>query len=182
MAKSHAITGLAAWVVVAPLLHLHALDPAGLSLVLVGSLVPDIDHPASAVGRRCWPVSAVISGAFGHRGITHSAVAVAAAVALLARNGWSRAGTAAFAIGYLSHLAADMLSPRGLRLAWPLKGTWSLPVYSTGKMSEAVVVAGLCVLAGWVALRGMDAHGVPHALRTWLDQVLLPTARPGARG
>lgn len=121
IAKSHAIIGLASWIVVAPLLHLPPLSPTGLALAFVGSLLPDIDHSSSWVGRRSRPVSTLVSGVFGHRGITHSALAVAALIVVLMHGGYARAITAALAVGYLSHLAADMLTPRGLRLAWPLR-------------------------------------------------------------
>jgi inner membrane protein len=154
IAKSHAIIGVASWIVVAPFLHLPSLSSTSLALAFVGSLLPDIDHPSSWVGRRSRPISTVVSGVFGHRGITHSAVAVVALVALLTHTGYARAITSALAVGYLSHLAADMLTPRGLRLAWPLRKTWAFPVCTTGSPAEAIVVAGLCLLAGFCLLRG----------------------------
>lgn len=165
MAKSHAVVGLASWIVVAPLLHLPPLGPAGLALAFVGSLLPDIDHPASWVGRRLRPVSTAISGAFGHRGITHSAIAVVTLVLLLEHGGYTRSVTSALAVGYLSHLAADMLTPRGLRLLWPLRTTWSLPLCHTGSPAEAVVVTGVCVLAGLRLLGN-------HSLQTYLPHLL----------
>ena len=171
IAKSHAVTGLVSWVVAAPLLHLSPWNPVSLALALGGSLLPDIDHPASWVGRRSQPVSTVISGVFGHRGITHSALAVVALVTLLGHGGYSRSITAAFAVGYLSHLAADMLTPRGLRLAWPLRKAWSVPVYNTGSPAEAAVVAGICVLGGCVVFQG-EAHGLFHAVRHWVGREL----------
>lgn len=169
MAKSHVIVGLASWIVVAPLLHLPPLSPAGLALTLVGSLLPDIDHPASWVGRRSRPVSTAISGVFGHRGITHSALAVVGLVVLLRHGGYTRIITSALAVGYLSHLGADMLTPRGLRLAWPLRATWSLPLCNTGSPAEAIVVAGLCLLAGFCLLGGHPLQAqIPHFLHQWL--------------
>lgn len=163
IAKSHAILGLASWIVAAPLLHMAPLNPAGLALALIGSLLPDIDHPASWVGRRSRPISSVVSGLFGHRGITHSALAVVGLVVLLRYGGYTHAMTSALAIGYLSHLAADMLTPRGLRLAWPLRKTWALPICNTGSPAEAVVVASLCLLAGFWLLQShpLQSH-IPH--------------------
>jgi inner membrane protein len=160
IAKSHAIIGLASWIVVAPLLHLPPLSPTCLVVAVAGSLLPDIDHPTSWVGRRLRPISTVVSRVFGHRGITHSAVAVVALVVVLLYGGYARAMTSALVVGYLSHLAADMLTPRGLRLAWPLRTTWRLPLCNTGSRAEAVVVAGLCLLAGFCLLGGhsLQAH------------------------
>jgi inner membrane protein len=111
MARSHVVVGLAAWIAAAPLLRIPALDPAFLGLALAGSLLPDVDHPRSWVGRRTRPISTTIAAVLGHRGITHSAIAVPAIVQLLSDAGYRRAGIAALSVGYLSHLTADMLTP-----------------------------------------------------------------------
>jgi inner membrane protein len=124
MARSHVVVGLAAWIAAAPLLRIPALDPAFLGLALAGSLLPDVDHPRSWVGRRTRPISTTIAAVLGHRGITHSAIAVPAIVLLLSDAGYRRAGIAALSVGYLSHLAADMLTPQALQLMWPLRGNW----------------------------------------------------------
>ena len=151
MAKSHVVVGLATWVFTAPVLHISAVDPRYLGLAVAGSLLPDIDHPQSWVGRRTRPVSTAIAAALGHRGVTHSAVAVAGLAVLLVYAGYRRGGISALAIGYLSHLGADMLTPRGLRLAWPLRGAWGFPLCRSGSYMEAIIVlALLCALVWWL--------------------------------
>ena len=149
MARSHVIVGLASWIAVAPALHLPVIDPLGLAIVVLGSLLPDIDHPKSWVGQRTRPVSTAIASALGHRGVTHSAIAVVALTALLLHAGYARGAVAALTVGYLSHLAADMLTPRGLRLAWPFPGTWSLPLCRTGSAMENLIVL---LLIGGISL------------------------------
>jgi inner membrane protein len=149
MARSHVIVGLATWIAAAPMLHLSSLDPICLGLVVAGSLLPDIDHPKSWVGRRTRPISTVIASALGHRGITHSAIAVIGLTMLLIHAGYWRGGVLALAVGYLSHLAADMLTPQGLRLAWPLPGTWGVPLCRTGSGMESVIVLVLVVGISW---------------------------------
>jgi inner membrane protein len=149
MAKSHVVIGFAAWVVVAPLLHRSPFDPIDLGLAIAGSLLPDIDHPQSWVGRRTRPVSTVIARSLGHRGITHSALAVVGLVAALLWAGQRRDAVTALAIGYLSHLAADMLTPRGLRLAWPLRRSWGVPLCRTGSPAEALIVLGVACGLVW---------------------------------
>ena len=42
----------------------------------VGSLLPDIDHPQSVIGKRHKVVSNVTRTAFGHRGVTHSFIGI----------------------------------------------------------------------------------------------------------
>lgn len=172
MAKSHVAIGLASWIVAAPLLHLSLFDPSSLALAVGGSLLPDIDHPQSWVGRRSRPISTVVSSMLGHRGITHSAIAVIVLVSLLLYGGYSRAISSALAVGYLSHLATDMLTPRGLRLAWPLRKTWSLPLCHTGSAAEPTIVVGLCALALWTSLHSMGMHRTGQVAQAWLAQPL----------
>ena len=149
MARSHVVVGVAAWIGVGPLLGHSAVDVFYLGLAVVGSLLPDVDHPASWVGRRSRPFSTVVAALLGHRGFTHSAIAVLGLVALLSQAGYRHGAVSALAVGYLSHLAADMLTPRGLRLAWPLRRVWSLPICRTGSPMEAVIVLALVCGIGW---------------------------------
>ena len=159
MARSHVAVGLAAWIVAAPLLRLPLLDPAYLGLAVVGALLPDLDHPKSWIGRRSRPFSTALGTALGHRGFTHSAVAVLGLVALL-QAGYHPGAVSALSIGYASHLAADILTPQGLRLTWPLRLTWRVPIYRTGSRMEAVVVVAVMVAVGWwVATHWPLPHG-----------------------
>jgi inner membrane protein len=141
MAGSHIALGAAAWFAAAPRLGLPALEPVSLGLAVFGALLPDIDHPKSWVGKRVWPVSVLCARLFGHRGMTHSLIAVAGCAALLLDGRVPRSIAAPLVVGYLSHLVADLLTPGGLRLAWPMKGVWSLPLCRTGSAFEPLVVA-----------------------------------------
>ena len=138
------------------------------SLAVFGALLPDIDHPQSWVGRRTRPVSTALAAALGHRGITHSALAVAFLVVLLLHGGLRQSSVAALAVGYLSHLAADMLTPRGLRLAWPLRPIWGVPLCRTGSPMEALIVSALIGLILWCVLAGGHV-ALPH----WLSRLRL---------
>lgn len=149
MAGSHVAVGLAAWAWAAPRLGLAAYDPAGVALALAGSLLPDIDHPGSWLGRRVRPVSDLVCGLLGRRGCTHSMIAVVLCAAALRHHGPARGLLCPLAVGYLSHLAADLLTPRGLRLAWPLPQGFAVPLCRTGSPVEPLLVVG--VLA-WTAL------------------------------
>jgi len=170
MAPSHVAVGLATWVVAAPVLSLPMLQPLSLGLVVAGSLLPDIDHPASWVGRRTRPLSSCIAAILGHRGITHSLVAVAVLVVSLLESDYHQAQIWPLAIGYASHLMADMLTPRGLRLAWPMRRNWSIPLCRTGSPTEGIVVALILGLAWWSV-----SHGPPRRPDT---MVVNAPARP----
>ena len=152
MAGSHVVVGMAAWTLAAPHLGLSPLDPAALAMAAAGSLLPDIDHPRSWVGRRAWMISRPLAATIGHRGLTHSIVAVIVCCLLLRWQGLSRAVLAPLMVGYLSHLGADLLTSSGLRLAWPLRQRCAIPLCRTGSPGEAVIVAAMVVWLGATAL------------------------------
>jgi len=121
------------------------LNPITLAAGAFGALLPDIDHPSSTIGRRVWPVSLLISGVFGHRGITHSLFAVAAILGGAAFYQSSMPDwIIAMATGYLSHLAADWLTPSGIPLLWPNRCKFASPhPIRTGGIGEFMLTAGL---------------------------------------
>ncbi len=82
-------------------------------------LLPDIDHPKSFLGQRLKWISKPIARAFGHRGFTHSLLAVFALLAtfyLKVPESWFIPADAlqGMVLGYLSHILADMLTPAGV--------------------------------------------------------------------
>lgn len=156
MAASHVAVGVSAWAVAAPFLTGHAADPLGLGLAALASLAPDMDHPQSWFGRRIAPLSHLVSAIFGHRGITHSALAVG--MCAWAAGMWGgQMGIWPLVVGYVSHLLADGLTPAGVPLLWPLKTRFALPVARTGGLVEwgivALVMAGAAWATGWTPLR-----------------------------
>ncbi|MDB5372820.1 MAG: metal-dependent hydrolase [Belnapia sp.] len=180
MAGSHVALGAAAWMAAAPYFGQPALEPLALGLAVLGGLLPDVDHPKSWVGKRLRPVSDVVAGVFGHRGITHSLLAVVACWWVLRHQAVPAAVAAPVVVGYLSHLFGDLLTPGGLRLSWPFKGTWALPICRTGSAFEPLVVA-LLVAAAWasVADRPQPRAMLEHiGLCLNCEALPLPPARP----
>lgn len=141
MAGSHIAVGVAAWAWAAPHLGLSPLDPPSLALAAGGALLPDIDHPHSWVGRRARVISRPLAAIVGHRGFTHSILAVIACGLLLRCLNPDRTVMDALAIGYLSHLAADLMTTSGLRLAWPLRRRYAIPLCRTGSLRELAIVS-----------------------------------------
>ena len=95
-------------------------------------LLPDIDHPKSFLGQRLSWVSKPVARAFGHRGFTHSLLAVFGALALFylkVPDSWIIPADAlqGLVLGYLSHILADMLTPAGVPLLWPCRWRFRLP-------------------------------------------------------
>lgn len=85
----------------------------------IGSLFPDIDHAGSKLGSRV----PLIAKMFKHRGFTHTIWALVLFTLLFkALNdrymGLSNIMVIIFALSYLGHILADILTPEGLK---PLK-------------------------------------------------------------
>lgn len=153
MVGSHLVVGLAAWAGAAALWPLPA-DPVTLGVVLLGAVLPDIDHPSSWIGRRLWFVSRPVAALAGHRGITHSTLAAVAALLTLrlaGSGGWA----APLAVGYLSHLAADLVTVGGIPLFWPVRRRISLEWFRSGSWAEVALTGALAAIL-------ILTHGVPR--------------------
>jgi len=142
------IVGAAAWTWAAPHLGLPALDPLAIALSMAGALLPDIDHPSSWVGRRLRMISRPLAATIGHRGITHSFLAVIVGLMFLRWEGMRRATIDPLVVGYLSHLAADVMTTSGLRLAWPSPRRQAIGLCRTGSFVETLIVAGVVIGTG----------------------------------
>jgi len=117
MFKTHLLFGL----FVSLLLFSHFdLNPLIFILVLVFcSILPDIDHSKSWIGRRFKIISWIINFIFGHRKLIHSlffALALSLVIKIFFNNYYIP-----FAFGYLSHLFLDGLTKQGIYLFYPLK-------------------------------------------------------------
>lgn len=178
MAKTHMAFGCALWAALGTAAEFsgvpHATGIAVMTMpvVALGSLMPDIDHPESAFGRRVPFLSVPISAIFGHRGITHSLLAV---LALFAGAAWAAAwfahgaagptatlmtfGVLPLSVGYLSHLLGDGLTVSGLPLLWPKRRCYRWPLFKTGSATEALfrfaMIALLTGWGAWLVMRGV---------------------------
>jgi inner membrane protein len=158
MKRSHAIIGAAAGVAVAK--GTGGPMVAGGVVACLAAVLPDLDHPSSAVGQllpRWWHRLTP-----GHRGPTHS-LAWCLALALLGQLGLSlvvdQPGpllALALLAGALSHVIADGLTVAGVPLWWPLRRRHvvllGMLAFPTRSWREHVVVLGVvAAVAYWVA-------------------------------
>jgi inner membrane protein len=153
------ILGAALWALCAKVSGLPPAEPVALTAAVTGSLLPDLDHPQSWAGRKFKIISVPLSAVVGHRGVTHSLLAVIACFAAVVWFGMSNVATP-IAIGYLSHLLADGLTPSGVPLLWPNRRRFAIPVCKTGTAAEMVVVAAIAAMGGWAA--GLDLSRLPR--------------------
>ncbi len=111
---------------------------------ILGSLLPDIDHPKSWLGQRVPLLSIPISAIFGHRGITHSLLGCILLIALTFGTNqlipiFSPLTTGVL-VGYLSHLLGDWLTPSGIPLLWPNTQRYASPaMFELGSLHESVL-------------------------------------------
>ncbi len=129
--------------------------------VLAGSLLPDIDHPRSTIGRALPFVSRPLAMLVGHRGVTHSLpglamVCLAFVYFVSETSAEMRDAFAWLACGYLVHVAADALTDSGVPLFWPMKKRFGVPLVTTGGILDTL----LCAAAGVVCFGfGLAAFG-----------------------
>ncbi|MDC8832970.1 metal-dependent hydrolase [Alteromonas gilva] len=111
-------------------------------LVMLGVLLPDIDHPDSTIGRRCRWLSYPIHIVFGHRGFTHSLLACALIVLLAYQ--FEALWIYWVAVGYFLHLLGDFLTPSGVTLFYPSRKTYrAWLVADTNSIGEWVLSLGI---------------------------------------
>lgn len=148
----------------------------GLGLALLaggaGALLPDLDHESSTATYQVWGgglVNTVLGGGLrrllgGHRGATHSLLAIALVGVLmnvllgnpggwrgLLGGRWADAGLA-LTLGYASHILGDLLTREGVQLGWPWSSkrigigarNWR---FRTGEPLEYVVTLGYTTIA-----------------------------------
>ena len=143
--------------------------PIAWGLAAFFSLVPDIDLPTSKVGRPLFWLSARLEKRFGHRTLTHSALALIVIALLASPLGWLGHKPWFWAIlgGYWSHLWIDMLNVRGVDLFWPSPIRVVMPGrigyrMEVGSKAEMVLMSALFVAC--LALYPVSKMGVRGGL------------------
>ncbi len=118
---THMLFGVLAWLVVN---FGESIDPLILILVVLGSLLPDVDTSTSFIGRSVLPLSKRLETRFGHRQEVHSIFALAVVAGLswplrfipdVGLDLWL-----ALLVGWMSHLILDLFNPAGIAFLLPL--------------------------------------------------------------
>lgn len=98
-------------------------NPIFISVTILGSLLPDIDHTKSWIGKAVYPIAKWLSKNYGHRTITHSIfflIGVFIISLFIEKNfriDYSISTILLFSI--LSHLIFDMVTLAGIPLFYP---------------------------------------------------------------
>ena len=139
---THLLLGIVAFLLVKD--HFPSAGIMFLILVLLGSVLPDIDDGKSKIKRASGVFGSMISFLFKHRGIFHSLLFVIFLFIVLGL--WRVDYAWALSMGYISHLFGDALTPMGIALFYPLSNWRIRGPIKVGSIGEWVILFGAVVL------------------------------------
>ena len=146
LGKTHIAIGVLAALILLPFINVPS-QIAFIVIVVIGALLPDIDHEKSTINKFC-PVTRILPKFFKHRGFFHSIFPVILLYIIFWAFNQQFVGLALI-FGYLTHLAADSLTKMGVNYLHPFS-TWHIrgPV-ETGTLFETLIF--VVVIAGIIA-------------------------------
>ncbi|MGV3266082.1 MULTISPECIES: metal-dependent hydrolase [Cytobacillus] len=159
IAVTHQTFGITFGLIAIIILQLVGIHPEGIGetiffflLVLLGSLLPDLDTTKSKLGRKLWPIAFLISLFVKHRTATHSLLFVGGVIissgfaVIILKLTWFYA--LAIGLGTISHITGDWLTSRGVPLLYPFrKERFKAPItFRTGSWTERWICLGLIAL------------------------------------
>ena len=121
---NHVIGGIVITGLFGSFMNMNILaSPWYIATTIVASLLPDIDHTRSIIGKIFLPFSRFLNRRYGHRTITHSLVTMIGFSLFLAYLEatflHSSIYSKIFFLAYFSHLILDMMTVQGVPLLYP---------------------------------------------------------------
>ncbi|MBU0461327.1 MAG: metal-dependent hydrolase [Nanoarchaeota archaeon] len=147
MALTHLVFGFLTALFAVQFIHPHN-QVLFVILIVFASLLPDLDHPKSKLGRK----TKIFAWLFEHRGFMHSIYAVIIIFMVSKLIFGDQIYVWALPIGYLSHLVADSMSKEGIMFFHPLSKARIRGMIKTGSSLEYVLLIVLFVLSAWKLL------------------------------
>lgn len=132
-----------------------------ISSSVIGSLLPDIDHRGSYIGRRAKIVSTVVNKTLGHRGAIHSPIIMTSLTGILyfllkqkIQSSLLLFGCLGLLVGIFSHILLDSFTIGGIPLLYPFsKKKYSLLKISTGGVGESLVLFSMVFMIGYMMIK-----------------------------
>ena len=115
-----------------------------ISVVMIGGLLPDIDHPRSKLGRHFRPFMFL----FEHRGFFHSFLMLPVIAVLLYFANLPYLALPTI-VGYKSHLLSDLVTKEGIMPFHPISRFRLRGFIKTGGLIEIIIFAGTIVFSGY---------------------------------
>ncbi|MEW6545189.1 MAG: metal-dependent hydrolase [Nitrospirota bacterium] len=132
--------------------------PAWTLAVVLGGMLPDVDEPWSAIGRRLWWLAWPLKLLVGHRTLSHSILGVIGAGTVIwfigLHHGWTREIPLGIMLGMLIHILLDALSG-SVMVWWPRPTRVSVARWPVFGWQDRI----LCGLAGFAAIVGLGLAG-----------------------
>lgn len=151
--KTHMLAGAAIGLCTVELIDVDLIKQGAYILgIVLGSVLPDVDHQNSWISKRTGPLKYIFSG-LGHRGATHSLVGAFIALVVIILLSRSNIFSYGIFIGYLSHLFIDTLTPSGVNWFWPKKHRCKLATISTNSPGEYGIAVSLLVFVLWFVFK-----------------------------
>ena len=136
-----------------------------VTLAIISSLLPDICHAQSRIGRRFKFISIIIRLLFGHRTFTHSILFVSIIAALLYMIQTPNYYLITIICGLLSHVILDMLTPRGVKLLYPIPISIKFPVqFKTGGLIDLSLATALTIGGFYTLFQSYFNNFINHLL------------------
>ncbi|GAA6825801.1 metal-dependent hydrolase [Helicobacter pylori] len=115
-------------------------------LAVIASLLPDICHTQSKIGRKIRIISFFIRLLFGHRTFTHSILFIVIIGLGLYVIQTPQYYFVTIITGLISHVILDMLTPKGVKLFYPIPLTVKLPItFKTGGLVDLSLASALII-------------------------------------
>src|SRR5699024_2134058 len=148
--KTHMIGGLTVGAV-SQYAGYFSSDLLFIGACVAGSILPDICHGGSKIGRKLPLLSHLIRLIFGHRTVTHSLLFMIILGALMPLTPITTSIISGILIGIASHLLLDAATARGIELLWPMSIKVRLPIYThTGGIVEHAVMVSMALVTGYI--------------------------------
>jgi inner membrane protein len=158
-APNHVVGGLVFTGIFAAFTDVNILEkPEYIAITVLASLIPDIDHTKSTVGKIVFPLAKIINQRYGHRTITHTLLALfltTLAVGLIEKGfNLDENYSKLWLFGFLSHLIFDMMTVQGVPLFYPFaKNPCVLPAnpetrFRTGNLRTETMIFSFFLLSG----------------------------------
>ena len=136
-----------------------------VTLAIISSLLPDICHAQSRIGGRFKFISIIIRLLFGHRTFTHSILFVSIIAALLYMIQTPNYYLITIICGLLSHVILDMLTPRGVKLLYPIPISIKFPVqFKTGGLVDLSLATALTIGGFYTLFQSYFNNFINHLL------------------
>lgn len=144
---NHIVGGLAFTGIFASFFDVNIFHSSGyLFLTIFGSLLPDIDHTKSIIGKSFYPIAKWLDRKHGHRTITHSLIFLFAITGIYAtfENAFfnQTSTTIILFFSVFSHLILDMVTVQGIPLFYPFfKNPCVIPANASSRIRNSDVRA-----------------------------------------